>query len=127
MADLEYRLEFTKDDKNASDSAVFIHLRRNPPIYQDRIDKEDYDILDESEKNAFTTGLIEIAGVVEISLKAYRIWMAKSPVYEWEEILLPVLFFIKDFFGDDDLEQLPGSANPDGTGIIVEPSARRPI
>ena len=123
---LRYRLEYTYDDKIRSDTSVFIHLRQNTPIYQSRIDKEDYDIT--SQKHPFLTGLFNIAGVTEISTKAYRVWLMKSPIYTWEEVLYPVLWFIAYWYQHDSLAQLPGSANPDGTGFVLpDPTQRRKI
>lgn len=114
MAKLEYKLEYNYNDGTASDSAVFVHFRINPPIYQAYIDKEDYDVLPPELKHPFTTGLFEIAGVTELSIRAYRIWYVKSPVYLWNEVNLPVLYFVANWFGFDGLEELLGSANIEG-------------
>lgn len=125
---LEYKLEFSYDESTPSDSSVYIQLRRNTPIYQSHIYKEEYDILDEVEKNDFLTGLFNISGVVELSSKAYRVWIMKSPVFTWEEVLLPVLYFMADYYGESGIEQLPGSARPDGTGFTIStPTQRRSI
>lgn len=123
---LRYKLEYTYDETIRSDSSVFIHLRQNTPIYQARIDKEDYDI--SPIKHPFLTGLFNIAGVTEVSTKAYRIWLMKSPLYTWEEVLYPVLWFCAFWYQHDSLAQLPGSANPDGTGFtLASPLQRRKI
>lgn len=106
---LEYRLEYLKDNTRAEDESVFIQLRRNTPIYQDKIDKENYDILEEENKHEFLTGLFNIGGVVEVSTKAYRVWFSKSPVFTWEEVLEPLLFFMMEYYEEDELEEIPGS------------------
>ena len=123
---LRYRLEYTYDETIRSDTSVFIHLRQNTPIYQARIDKEDYDI--SANKHPFLTGIFNVSGVTEVSTKAYRIWLMKSPIYTWEEVLLPVLTYCAFWYQHDSLAQLPGSANPDGTGFTLpDPKQRRKI
>ena len=116
---LRYKLEFNYDDEDPSDMGVYIHLKGvNPPIYRSHIDKEDYDVLPDEEKHDFLTGLFNIEGVVELSVKAYRVWLMKHPPYDWDEVMLPVLQFLQDEFGETELSPLPGSASPDG-GISV--------
>lgn len=122
---LEYKLEFIFDESTPSDSSVFIHLRENPPIYQSHIDKEDYDILEDDDKHEFLTALFTIAGVVELSTTAYRIWLMKSPVYYWSEVMNPILAYLKDYYGEDSLSQLPGSAQVDGQGFTLTKTSQR--
>lgn len=122
------KLEYVYDDETPADASVFIHLRRNPPIYQAHIDKEDYDILPDEEKNEFLTALFVIAGVTELSTSAYRIWLMKSPVYLWSEIIPPVLEYLRSYYSEADIQFLPGSANVDGTGFTLDkPGQRRKI
>src|SRR4051812_15596106 len=117
MSDFLYKLEFIYDDGSPADASVFIQMRDNVPIYQAHIAKEDYDVLPDDQKNDFLTHLFNIAGVVELSTKAYRIWMMKSPVYSWEEILLPTLTYLVDYFHYDDYAELPGSGKPNGVAF----------
>lgn len=125
---LEYRLEFVFDDSQASDASAFIHLRVNPPIYQSHIDKEDYDILPSEEKHAFLTGLFNVAGVTELSSRAFRVWLMKSPSYTWQEVMEPALYFIASSFGESEITSMPGSAQPNGTGTtLTSVNNRRPI
>lgn len=114
-----FRLEFLYNDSTPSDASVYIQMRDNPPIYQKHITKEDYDILPTASKNDFLTGIFEVAGVTELSTGAYRVWLMKSPVYTWAEVLLPVLTFIGEGYGYSGLNPLPGSAQPDGTGFTL--------
>ena len=103
-------------------------MRLNTPVYQAHIDKEDYDVLDEGLKHEFLTGIFNISGVVELSTKAYRIWLMKSPVFTWEEILLPVLYFTANYYGEGTISELPGSASPNGSGFqLGAPAQRRKI
>ena len=106
---LQYKLEYLKDETQPEDMSVFIQMRRNTPVYQDKIDKEDYDVLDSGSKHEFLTGLFNINGVVEISSKAYRVWVSKSPVFTWDEVLTPLLIYMRDYFEEDELQELQGS------------------
>lgn len=106
---LQYKLEYLKDETQPEDMSVFIQLRRNTPIYQERINKEDYDVLSDGLKHEFLTGLFNIGGVVEVSTKAYRVWISKSPTFTWDEVLNPLLFYMKEYFEEDSLEKMQGS------------------
>ena len=128
MPNLIYRLEFNYDESTRSDSSVFIQLRENPPIYQEHIDKEKYDILSEELKNVFLTSIFNISGVTELSVKSYRVWLMKSPVYNWKEVLDPVLYYIASYYSFDDIEQMLASGNTDGTGFTLsQPINRRKL
>lgn len=120
-----YKLEFIFDDTAPSDASVFIQMRDNPPIYQEHVTKESYDILPSLSKHVFLTNLFLIAGVTELSTKAYRVWIMKSPVYSWSEVLVPVLFYMSGFFGYSGIKDLPGSGNLDGTGLTLNASTNR--
>jgi hypothetical protein len=123
-----YKLEFNYDNKAPADASVYIQMRENPPIYQDHIDKEDYDIRPSELKHPFLTTIFNIAGVTELSSKAYRLWLMKSPVYTWEEVLTPVLDYLRDYYHFDSIAELPGSAHVDGTGFTLDdPVNRRKI
>jgi hypothetical protein len=123
---LKYKLEFNWDDEDPSDPGVYIQLKGvNPPIYRPHTDKEDYDVLPAEEKHDFLTGIFNIQGVVELSSKAYRVWLMKSPQYDWEEVLDPVLAFLLTEFGETELEELPGSGKPDGTGFTLSSPRNR--
>jgi len=123
---LEYKLEYNYDDEDPSDSGVYIHLRKNPPVYRSHTDKEDYDVLPDEEKHDWLTGLFTISGVTELSSRAYRVWLMKSPVYSWEEVLLPVLYFMRDWFEEGSFDELPGSAKTTGFGLTLDsPTNRR--
>lgn len=128
MSVFYYKLEFLYDDTAPSDDGVYIHMRDNPPIYKEHTTKEDYDVLGDDEKNAFLTELFTVAGVVEVSTKAYRIWLMKSPVYTWEEVLAPIIYYLMTFYGDDSSDSLPGSGQIDGRGVRLNaPVNRRKI
>lgn len=122
---LQYKLEYVYDEGNPSDDSVYIQLRVNPPIYRSHTDKEDYDVLPEEEKHPFLTNLFTIAGVTEVSSRAYRVWLMKSPVYSWQEVLDPVLNFLKNWYSESSLEKLPGSGETNGVGMRVDTVVQR--
>ena len=122
---LMYKLEYIYDSGAPSDCAVFIHLRDAPPVYLAHITKEDYDWLDSSLKNDFASGLLNVAGLTEISIKAYRVWLMKSPVYTWEEVLIPVLYFIAESLGKSGIFAIQGSADYTGSGFTVPSQSQR--
>jgi hypothetical protein len=120
---LKYRLEFNYDETNKSDSSVYIHLKINVPVYQPRLDKEDFDV--QGSGHPFLVGLFSISGVTEVSTKAYRVWLMKSPVFNWKEVLEPALYFIASSFGYTSLYQMPGSGGTDGSGFTLPSSNQR--
>lgn len=130
-----YKLEFLYDDGTPSDASVFIQMRDNPPIYMVKTNKEDYDIIPDTEKNPFITKLFDIAGVTEMSLKAYRIWIMKSPTYTWFEVLDPIIIYLASFYGYTGSVTLPASGLVDGSNgtyiptgnQLVSVNNRRPI
>jgi hypothetical protein len=123
---LRYRIEFSQDENTRSDSAAYIHIRQIPPIYQTAIDKEDYET--SLTKHPFITGIFNISGVCELSVKAYRIWLVKSPIFTWQEVLTPVLLYLANWFQNDSIVALPGSADLDGKGFILpSPLQRRKL
>lgn len=122
---LQYKLEYIYDEGNPSDDSVYIQLRVNPPIYRSHTDKEDYDVLPEEEKHPFLTNLFSIAGVTEVSSRAYRVWLMKSPVYSWQEVLDPILNFLKNWYSESSLEPLPGSGTTNGIGMRVDTVVQR--
>lgn len=125
---LLYKLEFSYNDRSPSDSSVYIHLREDPPVYQTQIDKEDYAVLTEDEQNDFVTGIFDVPGVVELSVRAYRIWLMKSPVYFWKEVIDGVLAHLAEQFEEDSVSPLPGSGTPDGEGFTLgTPNQRRKV
>lgn len=123
---LDYRLEYIYLEEG--DDSVFIHTRQDPSAYQDRIGKEDYNALEASEKSNWVTALFGVAGVVELSSKTHRVWIMKSPVYEWDEVIDGVLAAMKTELSETELNELPGSANKDGSGArLASKDFRRDI
>lgn len=113
---LEYKLEFNNPDGKNDDGAL-IHVKNVFNAFQDTIGKEDYLALDPADKQALITGLFNIEGVTEVQTTAFRIWIMKSPIYSWAEVMQPVLFYLRDQFGETELSPLAGSAEIDGSGL----------
>lgn len=123
---LEVKLEYVAVDDG--DDSVMWQIRRDPPAYIDRIGKEEYSRLDTTDQDPFITGLFDVVGVTEVSSQAYRIWVMKSPAYEWQEVNDSLQAYLLDEFGETDVEYLQGSANKDGTGFrLVSDRNRRDL
>jgi len=107
MAALYYRLEYFKDDKDASNEAVYLQLRGSPNAddWIDRTRKQDY----VEATSGLADAIFEVAGITELSIQPFRVWLSKSPIYSFEEILPTVLFLIQDSLGLTSAEELPGS------------------
>lgn len=123
---LQYKLEFNTPS-GSSDDSVYIHLRQDP-VFQTRIGKESYTALPDDQKKDLITEIFDVPGVVELSTKATRIWLMKSPVFSWQEVIQPVLFILRDRFGESSIEDLPGSGLIDGSGMrLLSDTSRRTI
>ena len=122
---LQYKLEYNTP-RPPADESVYIHLKVDEcESYQSRIGKETYCELPDEEKSELITAIFDIDGVVEVSSKANRIWIMKSPIFTWQEVVQPVLFVIRDHFGETQIEALPGSAEIDGSGFRLSSSGSR--
>lgn len=113
----QYKLEYYKDDESSQDSSVFIHMKHNVPIYMNKIDKEAYEIGEF--KHEWMDGIFGIGGITEASSRSYRVWVSKSPIFQWDEILPALLHYMMTYFSEDRLEEMPGS------GITLENVANR--
>lgn len=112
MSTLEYKLEFFKGvGGGASDEGVYIQLRTDPPYesYISRIGREDYIALQDDYKTDFVTALFACSGVVGVSVSAFRVYIEKSPVFSWTEVLSPIIEEIRIATETDDISELPGS------------------
>lgn len=119
---LNYKLEYFKDATQPSDEGVFIHLDIDLPAYQGLIGKEDYLALDVQDQSAFVTGLFGIAGVMDVSAKANRLFITKSPIFTWMQVFSPLLVYLQAQLGATSVNELPGS------GIAIDsPFDRRAL
>lgn len=108
MSDLGFKLEYFKAD-TASDEAVYIQLRSDLVGYMSLIGKEDYSKLADGKKTAIMTAIFACLGVTQASAQAYRVYIEKSPVFSWTEVLGPVVEAIRVATGNDTITELPGS------------------
>lgn len=106
---MQYLIEYCQDEEEDQDPGCFIHLKLAPLAYQKRITKEAYDLTDEASQSEWMTGIFNIGGVTEASSQGYRVWITKSPAFTWDEVLQPLLFFMKNALGESNMEELPGS------------------
>jgi len=120
---LQYKLEYNTPS-GGGDDAVYIQLRTDPAgYYRFRTGKEDYET--SGNTDSFANGLFSVDGVEEISVTAYRVWIMKSPVYDWTEVNSGVLGFLQTFFAEGSLEPIPGSASLDGSGLRLDSDDNR--
>lgn len=111
MAALEYKLEYYKGaGGGASDEGVFIHLRTDPPAYQTVITKEVYWSAENAANHTdLVNQLFDVPGVVCLSCQAWRVYVEKSPVFKWDEVLADVLSILETNTGSSGVTELPGS------------------
>lgn len=122
MANLEYKLEYFKGaGGSATDEGVFIHLRTDPPGYQTVITKESYSSAENSSNQTdFIDSLFDVAGIVRLASQGWRLYIEKSPVFTWEEIIPNILDVLVDVTGSDGVTELPGS----GLTLITDDDRR---
>lgn len=111
---LKYKLEAFRDGTKPSQEGVFIHFLEDVPCYQSLITKEEYfgscTDSEGAEKNDFITKLFEVEGVVEVSSKAYRLYIIKAELFDWTSIITNVFVDVLfEAFGETSAEELPGS------------------
>jgi hypothetical protein len=119
MAAFEYKLEYIKNGEAQEDESVFIHFKGTNPAYMNKISKEAYAL--GGYTDPWMNGIFNIGGVVDASSLAYRVWVAKSPIYQWSDVLPPLLYFMMNYLGYATMTELPGS----GTQLDTI-NARRP-
>jgi hypothetical protein len=111
---LQYKLEYLKD---GSDDSVFIHFRVNVPVYANKMEKETYET--GTFQHDWLDGIFNTPGITDASSQVYRLWIVKSPSFQWDEILPPLLTFVQNYLGESSLEEMQGS------GITLESSTDR--
>lgn len=108
MAGLAYKLEYFKGADGASDEGVYIQMRSDVSSYLKLISKEAY-LRGDGVGSDLATSLFAIPGVVRLALQAHRVYIEKSPVYSWSEILGPAMALLQGDTNTDSLIELPGS------------------
>jgi hypothetical protein len=105
--DLLFKLEYFKGLGGASDEGVFIQLKTELPAYMPKTSKEKY--YESAERTAFTDGIFAIPGIVTAASNSFRVYVEKSPIFTWSQILGPLLTHIRISVGADSLIEAPGS------------------
>jgi hypothetical protein len=106
--DLVFKLEYFKGIGGASDEGVFIQLKTDVPAYCSKIGKEEY-VNGGGDPSDFMDGIFAVPGVVVASSQAFRVYVEKSPLFTWSEVLGPLLEFIRVQVGADNLQEATGS------------------
>lgn len=107
MANLRYRLEFLKNEDEPSNESVYIQMRQSPLFsdWFDRVRKQDY----EGGTSVLGDSLFSQDGITELSIQPFRVWLSKSPVYDWDEMMPEILWRIYLNLGLDGEEAISGS------------------
>lgn len=105
---LEYKLEYIKDGDQAAGEGVFIQIKKDVPSYRNFVGKEDY-YADPDGRSDFVDGLFDIDGITNIASQAFRVYVEKSPIFHWTEVLPDVLDHIAESVDETVLIELPGS------------------
>lgn len=107
---LQFKLEWFRDGETPTQEGAFLHFKVDVPCYMDLITKEEYEELEEDEKCEFITSLFNIPGVVEISSKAYRLYIIKAELFDWSSVLTNVFgSVLLPTFNESTTQELPGS------------------
>lgn len=106
---LNYKIEWFRDGDVPSQQGMFVHTTEDMPCYQEFITKEDYVELSDSEKCDFVTALFAIEGIVEVSVKAYRVYVIKAELFQWESLAVSVVQLIGTTLGESVYNEQPGS------------------
>lgn len=107
--DLVFKLEYFKGVGGASDEGVFIQLKSDVPAYSTKVTKEDYVNGVGGTASDFMDGIFSVSGVVVAASQAFRVYVEKSPLFEWSEVLGPLMEFVRIQVGADNLEEAVGS------------------
>jgi hypothetical protein len=119
MANLDYRIEYVKF--NNHDDGVFVHFRTDLPEYRSFVYRDDYFIGSDDVRTAFFNGIMNTPGVTACASQAFRLYLEKSPVFSWAEVLGPVMEWIRASVSATALNELFDSGN------LVQPVDRRPV
>lgn len=118
-----YFIEYLNVGMVPSDQSLFLHTRDEVPVFQDQITKEYYCSPDYVDCHSdFVTGLLNICGVTDVAVHSFRIWVRIAPAYTLDEVQTAVVEYVRDWYGYQLKEALPGSGVP-----LVSSSQRRPI
>jgi hypothetical protein len=118
---LVFKLEYFKGVGGASDEGCFVQLKTDVPAYCSKISKEEY-VNGGGNPSDFMDGIFAIAGITVAGSGAFRVYVEKSPLFTWSEILGPLMEFIRVQVGAIALEEAAGSP----TTLVSENDRRSP-
>lgn len=118
MANLDFRLEYVKIPLH--DEGIFVHVRTDVPEYRSFVHREDYFIGADDVRTVFFTSIMNTPGITGAAAQAFRLYLTKSPVFSWSELLGPIMELMRVTLNLDALNELYDSGN------TVLPDARRP-
>ena len=104
---LDYKIEWFRDNGKPSNQGLYVHTAIDMPCYHDLVTKEDYP--NDPNHCDFVTGLFGIQGIVEVSVKAYQVYVIKAEVFHWEDLVPAVLYYVANYLGQTSVNELPGS------------------
>jgi hypothetical protein len=109
MAALGYKLEFFHNGNGeASDEGCFVQLRSDVSAYTTLVSKEAY-ATGTGTTSELATTIFAIPGIVRLALQGFRVYVEKSPAFEWNEITPDLLTVLMNDTGCNSLNELPGS------------------
>jgi hypothetical protein len=97
---LVYSLEFVKDSQ-PSDPGVFIQLQTELPEFLDKVYLEDYD-----NSSNLADGVFAIEGIVCVAAQSFRLYVEKSPIFDWEEVLNPLIEYLRRYYNVGNVMEL---------------------
>jgi hypothetical protein len=109
MANLKYKVEYLKDDKKLGDEGALLHVTPDVGTYRSYVTREEYMCMDPDLQSAFMDSIFAVEGVVAAASQANRIFIEKSPIFTWDEVVTPVLEAARVMTSTLDVEELPGS------------------
>jgi len=104
---LNFKVEWFRGEE--SDEGMFVHTQIDMPCYQELIDKEEYNLYLPEERCTLINNLFAIPGIVEVSVKAYRVYVVKAELFKWDTLAGQVLGVIGTALGQSTYNELPGS------------------
>ena len=118
---LQFKIEYTKNDSQPSALGAYIHIRKEPPLFQDLISKEEFFAQPEAARHPFLLDLFLVPGVVDVALRSYCVYIGKGELFEWTNVLTGVISLLLSEVDESEVLEMPGSR------ITVNPTQRRAL
>lgn len=118
---LQFKIEYTKDNSKPSAVGAYIHIRKEPPVFQDLISKEEFFSQPEGNRNEFLLSLFLVPGVVDVACRSYCVYIGKGELFDWNTVLTSVIQILLPAVGESSVLEMPGSR------IDINPVQRRAL